>query len=89
VFLFPSDPDLVVELASLLSLLMLERAGGVQARVEFAGRFDVSELAVRCSAVRTVAAEWHGRMSEGTVRVGAIREELAVQFGLVSDLLSR
>jgi len=82
-FLLSSDPDLVFECASLLALYVLERACGIQARVEFAKNRIVDKLAVRYRAVRAVAAWWCVGMLEGAPRIRAVGIKFAIHLCLV------
>lgn len=65
---------------------MLVWAIAVQTRVEFAHGLQVSEFAAGRGAVGSISAQWHARMLEWTVRVGAMREKSAEFFGLVCGL---
>jgi len=81
-------PDLILESSS-LTFNMLERTNWVRTRVELAHGLGVSELAVWCRAIGTIAARRHGRVFERASYISAIRVEFAFLLVLEGDLLRR
>ena len=65
-------PDLILKLSSLVTLGMLEDAFLICARVVFADRLRMSELAIGYCAIRAVATRGHCRMFEWALFVRAI-----------------
>lgn len=77
------DPYLVGK-RSLLALRVFVGAAAVEAWVELAWDLEMREFAAVHRAIRSVATQRHGWVSEGAVRVCAVREEPADFFRLVS-----
>lgn len=69
-----------------LTLGMFVRAIRVHAWVELARSLNVRELASFGRAAGTIAAKWHVRVLEMTMRVGAMGEESAHLLGLMRRL---
>ena len=74
-----SSPHLVLE-NTLLTFRMLERTEGLGARVVPATDLRMCELATWNITICSIPTWRHVRMSERTIRIGAIGEELAVDF---------
>lgn len=73
----------LVGVSTALTLSVLVGTLGVQAGIELAGSLDMCKLASFGLAVGSIAADWHTRVLELTVRVGAMREEPTHGLGLV------
>lgn len=73
----------LVGVSTTLTLSVLVGALGVQAGIELAGGLDMCKLATFGLAVGSITADWHTRVLELTVGVGAMREEPTHGLGLV------